>query len=245
MSDEIFESDKDSTNQTAVPNPAEEVFQMIGPDKYYKSVQDADKALAHQLNFIETLKKEKADLEAAKERELEELRSELAKRDTLASAEDILNQKPASAATTDSASSSVNLSPEAISKVAEQVFESKQKERQYQSNLELVTNKLKETYGIQKAKEIVAEKSKSYNIDIKGLAKSSPQAALDLLMEKPTKAPYEFTSNVSSGGNLQNSGVLRDMGDGVFDFSKDSNYTNLNSWKDKLAYVENTLKSKR
>lgn len=247
MTDSIFDATPDQAT-TETKEAAAIATTFIGEGKKYKTVEEADKAILHKEQFIETLKAEKQEVANKYQKELEALKAELAKRDALAEAADILNsQKSGATVTTSDNDFAGKYDPELMKKVAEEVYNHKEKAVLAKSNVDLVESKLIETYGA-RAKEIAQTKAKELGIDFKSLAATSPQAALELLIPVGKKASYEY---VSSGIIADETAPLKAAtfsdNANVFDFTADKNYQAMSqsggkALKDKYRYVADKLR---
>lgn len=244
MTDSILDITPDQGTTTQSTDAGSTLF--IGEGKKYKTVEEADKAILHKEQFIETLKAEKQDVAAKYAKEVEDLKAQLAKRDALSEAADILNnQKSGATVTTSDNDLTGKFDPELIKKVAEEVYNHKEKALLAKKNVDLVESKLIETFGT-RAKEVAQEAAKNLGVDLKALAAVSPQAALELLLPVGKKASYEY---VSSGVISEDTAPLKEAtfsdNMNVFDFRSDKNYQAMSgnkALKDKYQYVANKLR---
>lgn len=233
-------TDTKPTDQVKDPTAKPE-YKMIGDGKKYKSVEDADVGLFNANEHIRRL-----------EEELAIVKPKAIQAETYAQVIEKLNLNPAStdaAATTPPPvdTAKPTLSPNEMESIAKKVFSSQALEAKREENRLSVLTKLKQVYGTrEKITEVLAEKAEQFQgIDLQELARSSPEAALALLVEPRTKvASAAFTPNSTRAGTPMTRGnqeMAGYEGQGILDFTKDPNFAALKGGE-RGKYIEEKLR---
>lgn len=189
MSESVFDAaDKQPEEQAVVSEPEqkqepafqipEELTELIGEGKKYKSIDDALKSVPHAQNHISIL-----------ERELAELKQDLEKRlNSEQVLEKILEAKK------DSGSQELppnEITPEALKDLVKSTYQEISSDEKKASNLKAVDSKLQETWG-DKAAQMLRTKADELGVGVGFLqetAAHSPKAFYNLIgvsQDKPT-----------------------------------------------------------
>lgn len=154
-------------------------------EQKYKDVATALQGLKNSQQFIETLKREKREVEEREAR----ARAELEKMGTI---DDYVNRLKPQTATPNSEPKTVEtkgLSEEQVAQLLEQRLTAREMEQTKAANLQQIENHLTQTHGDQ-AVEFLKTRARELNMtvtDLKELAQRTPSAALQLLGASPNK----------------------------------------------------------
>lgn len=160
----------------------------------YKSVQDALKALQHSQEFIPSLKQSKEELEA----ELQKVRAQAAKVDTLEQTIIELTQRVGNVSNT----SDKGLTEEQIAELVNKTLSHNQQQSLQKQNLDTVAAKAKEIYG-DKAEQVFYDKAKELgmsNAEFNALAARTPAAVLRLIGADSDTKLRSVNSGVNTDG---------------------------------------------
>lgn len=188
---DIFNSDNNQEQNTGATTPsstdifADKLKTIVNEngEPKYKTVEDALEALNHSQQFIETLKAEKAQSEADKQK----LASEL---ETRESVEDVVkrlttNETPKPNSTDDNPREDKGLTEDRIQELVQNALRQNQTVAQKTTNLNTVVENLSNTYG-DKTTSVVAERAKEVGTtpdQLKKLAEDNPQLVLSLFKD--------------------------------------------------------------
>lgn len=183
-------------------NPFADMLGMIRNESgelKYKNIPDALNGLAHSQSFIETLKREKADLEAKlaltsasadKQAELERTVAELLQKQT-----------------TTSATPTGNMTPEQIAEMVNRTLQERETKQSAAKNTSEVVNALKQSYGDDaEAKYNAAATELGLTVaELNVMAAKSPKAVLKALgiagqSNTPSKLPVPGHNAVNTAG---------------------------------------------
>lgn len=167
-----------------IPETAQD---LVGEGKKYSTVEAALSALAPSQSHIATL-----------EAEAEEMRQELARRQTAAELVEQINKTPSGEQT------APQFDPSQLDALIEQKLSSKEQAKVAEQNTKSVVSKMTEVFGDKaKAEEMYVGKAKELGLSVEymnTLAATSPKAVLELygIKDKTQVAPAKIHSDVNT-----------------------------------------------
>ena len=194
MSDQdIFKNENEKTEKPDVETLLSSIKNEDGSQKY-ATIEDALKGAANAQEFIPKVLNEKRDVES----EIEKLKAELAKRQTLEELAEALktkapNSKPAE---TEAKVESKGLQSDDIDKLLEQKLSQREVAAAQQGNLKSVVDSVSAAYG-EKASEHIKNTAQKFGMTaeaLKTLSAENPQVALRLLDLEGSKQNTKPTS---------------------------------------------------
>lgn len=198
-----FENQATPENQnpessTAFADQLKSITNESGEQKY-DSVEKAIEALKHSQNYIPELKTNLTQ----KEQEIENLKAELAKRQSV---EEVVekfsaNQEASQEITPQAAA----LDEQAVLNLVKNFTQEQSTMQTAQQNEESVSNALFEAYG-EKTREVVSAKAQELGMTVESLqnlSRTSPAAALQLFQAAQERAPKTTVGSVSIPPNRQ------------------------------------------
>jgi len=181
-----------TTPAPITPTIPQELSELVGEGKKYKTVEDAYKALPHQVNHISRIELENA-----------QMREELTKRKT---AEELLNDMRNRESTTGVSTPSVEVNQDVVSEIVRKQMEGYNKEQLSKSNTDSVVQAFKQNFG-EKAEEMYNTLAKNNGMtiaDVNAMAMRSPLAVLNLAgisSKKPVTSSFSSDVNTQSHSN--------------------------------------------
>ena len=152
--------------------------ELVGEGKKYASAEEAVKALAYAQNHIGTLEQDNQTLRSAadKAKTVEDIMSQLqsakgSNGDDTGGGNDVGDDTLQKAQT----------SPEDIEATVKKLLGEHAQTQSQQQNHDTVTKTLLSTYGASKAKDVWDQAEKNLGVDLEQMARTSPQAVLQLL----------------------------------------------------------------
>lgn len=204
MSDQVFESDRNESEQTQQAQTEEqrqEELRMIGEGKKYKDPIEADKALFHSQEHINKIEDENKLLRD----QLEELNQKVSQAktvdDVLSRLESHKEEREVIEKPSDEKQSS-SVSPDSVMELVNKALSEREQKSAMQKNMQEVRDQLSSKFG-EKAAEVFKKKQEELSLDLNNLAAQSPKAVLELFQSvKEVPANSEQSSvNTSSFAN--------------------------------------------
>ena len=186
------------TEATApVTIPSDIAKELVGEGKKYATVEAALQSVPHAQNHIARL-----------EQEMKELRDELTKSKSAEQVLAELREEMASTANRTEATTSSEITPQAINELVAKAIDSKAAAAQAEANLQFSNKVMKEKYG-EKAQEVFVARAQELGLsinDLKTTASRSPKAFLALMGTEAS--PQSNTGSLQSTSSSVNTEIL-------------------------------------
>lgn len=189
-----------ATPVTTAPNPDTTLDTLLDSvrnehgTRKYATLQDAIVGLKNAQDFIPTLKQQLL----TKDQELEQLKLELAKRESV---EDVVNRLTAAKHEPTSDTPSAGLDQQTVEQLIQQTITNREAQALALLNERIVNDTLTAKYG-DKAQEVVKAKADELGVslqDLGALSRRSPKAVLAYFDAKPNQ-PAQLTPSINTAG---------------------------------------------
>lgn len=202
MTDNVFTSTEQTTNTAPVElNPQADLLKMVlnerGEPKY-STMEEAFKGLANAQQYIPQLKTELS----AKEQELQQLREELAKRQSV---EEVVSKLTTAQQQQPQATPSGAFDEQGIEALISSKLSAFEQQKVQQTNVEFVQGELVKLFG-EKTKELVAAKASELGMSVEELgtmAATKPKAVLSWFVQGSTHSQGQLTTSSINTSKFQ------------------------------------------
>lgn len=195
----VFNKGEGESPQQSAPQVPEELKELIGEGKKYKTVDDALRSVPHAQQHISTLEQQMEDLnkEVARRRAAEEILEEVRNQ---------RGQEQPAATTPDASPASEKDVEQLVESMLDRRLTAREQEASVKQNQQSVVSGLTEKYG-EKAEEVYTQKAEELGVPVSFLddiAAKSPQAVLAYFSGSSKSGPTRTSPGLNTEQVAQN-----------------------------------------